>query len=299
MVAIASRVSARHGAQSPRLVRRVSAGTVGYALTAIALLVGWLLTRERALVDASDGIGYWLGIAGASMMATLLLYPVRKRIRALRVLGATRHWFRVHMIFGIAGPLLILYHCNFRFGSLNSTVALVCTLAVALSGLIGKYLYTKIYADLDGHKLDLKKLSERARLGASDGYAVAGFMPKLVERMTAFDELVLRPPTSFFATLVLPARLGVQTRWHTLRLIWFTSQQLRALARTSPAAAAERKRLGRTIRKFILSHQARVRRVAEFSSYERLFSLWHVFHLPFFYMLVLTAILHVIAVHMY
>ena len=35
------------------------------------------------------------------------------------------------------------------------------------------------------------------------------------------------------------------------------------------------------------------------NSYERLFGLWHVFHLPFFYMLVVTAIVHVVAVHMY
>ena len=40
-------------------------------------------------------------------------------------------------------------------------------------------------------------------------------------------------------------------------------------------------------------------RVAQFSLYERLFSLWHVFHLPFFFMLVLSACVHVLAVHMY
>jgi hypothetical protein len=43
----------------------------------------------------------------------------------------------------------------------------------------------------------------------------------------------------------------------------------------------------------------RVRRVAELGSYERMFSLWHVFHLPFFYMLVVAALIHVLAVHMY
>jgi hypothetical protein len=42
-----------------------------------------------------------------------------------------------------------------------------------------------------------------------------------------------------------------------------------------------------------------IRRVAELGSYERLFSLWHVFHLPFFYILVVTALVHVLAVHMY
>ena len=39
--------------------------------------------------------------------------------------------------------------------------------------------------------------------------------------------------------------------------------------------------------------------VAHFSTYERLFSLWHVLHVPLVYMLVLSAIAHVVAVHMY
>ena len=42
-----------------------------------------------------------------------------------------------------------------------------------------------------------------------------------------------------------------------------------------------------------------VRRVAEFDAYERLFSLWHAFHLPFCVMLFLAAAVHVVAVHMY
>jgi hypothetical protein len=38
---------------------------------------------------------------------------------------------------------------------------------------------------------------------------------------------------------------------------------------------------------------------AQFSAYERLFSLWHALHIPLFVMLLLTGILHVVAVHLY
>jgi hypothetical protein len=40
-------------------------------------------------------------------------------------------------------------------------------------------------------------------------------------------------------------------------------------------------------------------RAAEFSNYERLFSLWHALHIPFLCMLVITAVAHVVAVHIY
>ena len=49
----------------------------------------------------------------------------------------------------------------------------------------------------------------------------------------------------------------------------------------------------------VRSYVAGIRKVAEFGTYERLFSLWHAFHLPFCVMLFLAAAVHVIAVHMY
>jgi hypothetical protein len=42
-----------------------------------------------------------------------------------------------------------------------------------------------------------------------------------------------------------------------------------------------------------------LQRHAQFATYERLFALWHVVHIPFVYMLVISAIVHVVAVHMY
>ncbi len=44
---------------------------------------------------------------------------------------------------------------------------------------------------------------------------------------------------------------------------------------------------------------AAVQRVAQFGVFERLFSCWHVLHVPLVYMMVLSAIAHVVAVHMY
>jgi len=43
----------------------------------------------------------------------------------------------------------------------------------------------------------------------------------------------------------------------------------------------------------------RLRKVVEFNFYERMFALWHVLHLPLFFMLVIAAIVHIIAVHWY
>ena len=39
--------------------------------------------------------------------------------------------------------------------------------------------------------------------------------------------------------------------------------------------------------------------MARFNSFERLFSLWHLVHVPFFVMMILSGLFHVFAVHLY
>jgi hypothetical protein len=275
------------------------AALIGYVLAALAVLVCWLVNRNGHLVDPLRGIGYWLGIAGASLMTVLLLYPVRKKLRFMRHFGATRHWFRLHMMFGVLGPILVLYHSNFALGSLNSNVALFCTLLVAGSGLVGRYIHAKIHSDLDGNRTSLRELAHKARVTADQRAHVAALVPELLERITAFDVSVLEPPHGLAAALMLPAKLAFLTRWESHRLGILVRRRLRDQARKSPVVAAQRARLQTAITRFARDHLRRVRKVAELNSYEQMFGLWHLFHLPFFCMLVVTAIVHVIAVHMY
>ena len=213
--------------------------------------------------------------------------------------GATRHWFRMHMVFGVLGPVLILFHSNFALGSLNSNVALICMLLVAGSGLVGRYIHAKIYADLDGTRTTLRELSDKAGVTAEQRAHVAVLVPELLERITVFDKSVLEPPHGIVAALLLPAKLAFATRWEGVRLARMIRRRFRELARKSPIIAKQKKRLQAGVTRFALEHLRRVRKVAELNSYERMFGLWHLFHLPFFYMMVVTALVHVVAVHMY
>src|SRR5215471_1540976 len=180
------------------------AAQLGYGIAALALLVGRLLNRHGHLVDPLRGIGYWLGVVGASLMAVLLLYPLRKKLRVMSYFGATRHWFRMHMMFGVLGPVLILFHSNFAFGSLNSNVALICMLLVAGSGLVGRYIHAKIFADLDGKRTTFRELADKAGVTAEQRAHVAVLVPELLERINVFDKSVLEPPHGIAAALLLP-----------------------------------------------------------------------------------------------
>ncbi len=66
----------------------------------------------------------------------------------------------------MVGPVLILFHANFSLGATNSNVALFSMLLVAGSGVVGRYIYTRLHARLEGHEdtlEQLKAIGERLR----------------------------------------------------------------------------------------------------------------------------------------
>ena len=270
----------------------------GFSLAALAIVIGYLGRDSRRLF-AEDGLGYALGIVGSLLILTLLLYPLRKRIRLLKVLGSVKNWFRVHMMLGVVGPLAILYHSNFQLGSVNSTAAMLSMLLVAGSGLVGRFLYAKVHKGLYGRKSNLKELLASVKLSKAEAGGAAQFIPDLMSMVAEYDRQVLKPPKSIVACMFLPARLAIRTRLGYRSIVRRVEAQLDEQAALSPVVRQHRDRLAALARRFVREHLKRVRRVAAFAAYDRLFSLWHKVHLPFFYLLIVTAILHVIAVHVY
>ncbi len=106
-------------------------------------------------ITPETGLGYCLGIVGGSMMILLLIYPARKRMQSLAPIGSVKAWFQIHMVLGVLGPLLVLFHSNFRTGATNSNVALYCMLLVSGSGLIGRYFYSRIHTEMSGSQESL------------------------------------------------------------------------------------------------------------------------------------------------
>ncbi len=278
--------------------RWITPARVFFAVCALVIYLGWRLPTER-YITPERGFGYILGIVGGSMMVLLLLYSARKRVRWLKFLGSLSKWFEVHMALGVLGPICILYHSNFSLGATNSNVALFCMLTVASSGLVGRYFYSHIHYGLYGRKMSLGELQQNAeRLRALQG--TIAFLPELVNRLEQQEARLLasgtRVPVLGLAKPLIVAVNAPLARW---RLRRYVSKALRAAARQSPLVAEQRRRLRRAAGTYIKTRLVATRRVAEFEAYERLFSLWHVLHMPLMFIMFMAAIVHVVAVHVY
>ena len=221
---------------------------------------GWFERREY-WYSADHGLGYAFGITGLSLMGLLLLYPLRKHWQPMARLFPIRYWFRMHMVLGIVGPTFILFHANFNQGSINSSVALYSMLLVAGSGLVGRYVYTRIHRGLYGEAIRYSDLVMEFDLAGSVGRG-------------AVDDRIA----------AIKSRLDSNTG-STVGLL-FTMVALRhRAAKTADAREAQ--------------VFAALSRMASLRAFSRLFSMWHVLHLPIFFMMLITAAVHVVVVHMY
>ncbi len=286
----------RVGRHAVTLRRLLAAATT--VVTVLILYLGWV-HRHDGLLTPEEGLGYGLGVTGAAMMAALAGYPLRKRIPGWRRCGALKSWFRMHMVLGLVGPILILFHANFQTGSLNSTIALWSMITVVASGIVGRYLYARIHDGLYGKHLRLSDLRQRLDRESDRLAIVLRAAPKVAERLHAYETRALRAPKNVIHGVVRIVAAGIATRWGAFVL---GRRARRSLARVGRAAGWDAERLAReraAVLEYIDGYLDTVRRVVEFGFYERLFAAWHVLHVPLFVLLGLAALVHVVAVHTY
>ncbi len=267
-------------------------------LLVLLTLLTWLIARS-GYYTAGDDLGYYMGMVGGLMMLALLLYPLRKHLRFMRYLGAISHWFRLHMVFGVGGPVLIVLHSTYRIGSLNAGVAMGCMLLVAGSGVIGRFIYTRIHHGLYGRKASLEELQTQLGISTGELQSRFRFAPVVEQRLRTFGAIAQNPPRGFFANTWQFLSLGLRAR-RTRALC------MRDLRKILGKHAAERdwdraKLRGQldAANNMIAGYLETTRSAAQFNTYERMFSLWHILHVPFVFMLAISGVVHVIAVHMY
>ncbi len=266
-------------------------------MTALVVLWGWQAQLGRFMTP-ERGIGYVLGIVGGSSMLLLMLYPARKRVRWLNFLGSVPEWFQLHMVLGIIGPVCVLFHANFGLGATNSNVALFCMLAVVGSGVVGRYFYTRLHAKLDGRQASLAELQNIADTLTQQASVVA-VLPELLAAIEAEERRLLEPAHGAISRLLHVFTVGlraVYARWRLHRLI---DRAVLDSARRSATIAQHAGRLRAAARRYADRRLDAGRRVAEFRVYARLFSLWHVLHVPLLIMLVIAGVVHVISVQIY
>jgi len=277
--------------------RRAGGLIFGTCLLAV-LAIGWFNRNQEYLIP-DDGAGYWLGVAGSLLMLLLLIYPLRKRMRLRFLGGSVVFWFRAHMILGLVGPALILFHANFAMVTMNSAVATIAMLVVAASGVVGRYLYRKIHLGLYGRKAVVQEiLADAKSLKESLGANVPG-IGHFVDQLDAFAAHLREARPSLAAGAWCLLALALRARVARWRLLSTARQFLAVEAERHSWSRQERAQRFAAIVNLVTLYISATRKAAAFKFYDRLFGIWHVLHVPLFIILIIAASVHIVAAHFY
>jgi len=273
---------------SPSLPGRLLA----FVLVGLSIWVAYKVATGKYYTPRSN-FGFYLGVAGSVMMLALLAYPLRKHVRFMHRWGALKNWFRIHMIMGIVGPILVLFHSTFHLRSTNATVALFSMLGVVISGIVGRFIYTKIHYGLYGRRATLGNIQAEFAGRSNDAKSRLHFAPRVEQWLQSFERDSTQLDRSFISHLFSPLTLGSKR----IILDFRCARELRRILKTERhpefrGGASEAIRLSS-------SYLRECERVAEFSTYERFFSLWHMLHVPLIYILAACTVFHIMAVYMY
>jgi hypothetical protein len=253
----------------------------------------WSQINFRASFDFT----YNSGLTGGILMLLTLVYALRKRIKILKKFGGMEGWYYFHLIGGVVGPFVIIFHSAFSLRSINSTMAFVAMMLVVVSGLFGRYIYTRIGYGLHS-KITTIKDTESALIESIRKYQ-SEFVESIERRLSTFALACLAGPKSF---IKLPLRfLAIRAAAATC---YVTASE--DMARMLKVHAHEEgwtmhvyKNLLDEEKRLLREHINSVVQIAHVHVYERVLVRWRILHIPLLYILFITGCAHVLAVHMY
>jgi hypothetical protein len=249
---------------------------------------------KYAALRPSGSVGLKMGYLGLAMFFTIFLYPIRRRWQWLSQIGSSKHWLNFHMLLGVMAPFVIAFHASFKFRGFAG-MAFWLMVIVAISGVVGRYIYGQIPHALNAAEISLaglkiqqanlaQRLTEQKLLAVADLQSLLRLpKPERVAKMWLLTAIVYM----IALDLVRPWRVA-RLRRHAVNI----REKLRTiggLLRTSHwdlefAIDAARDQAALSKRMLFLSRARDV------------FRLWHVIHRPFSYSFLILAVVHITVV---
>lgn len=249
---------------------------------------------KHELLKPSGSIGIKLGVLGTVLFFIIFLYALRKVIPWLGRFGTARHWMDFHVIAGVTAPVLIAFHASFKFQGIAG-FAFWIMLAVAISGIIGRYLYAQIPRSLNAAELSLAELRSNERELSEALLGQSLFTERQLAR-------ALQVPTAEHIKKISPVRAIGEMIVADAGLVF----RVASLRRTSSPFVTKFISLGglfssgnretEFVVRLVRQKASLSKRVVFLGQTQRVFHLWHVIHRPFSYAFAILAIMHIAVV---
>lgn len=237
---------------------------------------------EYRVLRPAGKFGHTVGVIGSAMMLFMLLYSVRKRTRLFRNLFPLSNWLQLHIYLGVFGPLLIILHSSFKVQGLIA-VSFWSMIAVALSGVLGRYLYLQIPRTLAGTEIDFNELEQMNKNMTQEIHQKYQIEPIHLESIETSIFPRVKPEKgliiALFSMIYNDSIRPIRT--HRLRKYLVKKLNISSHAVTQMLSTIKQKAMLQ-------------RRISMWNAIHQLFHYWHVIHKPFAIIMYIIMFVHIL-----
>jgi hypothetical protein len=250
------------------------------------------LSPKHMFLKPSGIIGLRLGMIGFVLFLIVYLYPLRKVWPWLGRQGNARHWLDFHVLLGITAPILIAFHSSFKFSGLAG-VAFWIMVVVALSGVVGRYIYSQVPRKMNYVEVSLKERKEQSEKLAEQLNSLGVLSPRDVESLLRLPNLEQARQMSLVTALwkMILFDMGFPFKvWKVRQKMLWSHRNVWSLVGFKRTENAKLENAIATARE----QTVLAKKILFLSKTQKLLDLWHMIHRPFSYSFALLASIHVI-----
>ena len=237
---------------------------------------------DHNLLKPSGMLGHGFGIIGTLMMIIGVgVYMIRKRYRKLFNIGYLKHWLEFHIFLCSVGPVLVLYHTAFKFGGLVS-ISFWSMVLVVISGVVGRFIYLQIPRTIQGRELSEQELIE---IKEKLAIRVRSVLSEDASTLTEFERI---SSADRYKSFKLSTAIGY------LHRDFFDIKRVMRLFKKRIKLLGIDENQHKELMKAAKSELTIARRIAFLRTSQKLFQLWHIFHLPFAIAMFVIMVIHVL-----
>ena len=232
---------------------------------------------------AGSSLALTCGYVGTALMVLSMAYLLQRRFGWFKRTASNQFWLDVHLMTGTVGPLFILLHSAMRLTTWVS-IPFWSMVAVVISGVVGRYLYTLVPAMSSKH--DLSVLEHRRAITelAKDHPQAGDLAYQIIEEENERSERAWNIGLVALLLWIL---------FDDIRHLWMRASYRRRLRALAPPPIA--RKIARRMDRVVFFE----RRKELAPRGKALLHSWKKVHVPFSVVLLVTMLLHIVlALHL-
>ena len=233
--------------------------------------------QEYAVLKPGGFVSHGFGILGTAMMLILFFYSARKRIKLFQGWGNLSYFLDIHIFLGIFGPLFIILHSTFKLNGIVS-VSFWSMVAVAISGIWGRFLYLQIPRNRQGIELNRNEIESR-----QENY---------IEQLRSDFDLEYDSVKTLKNIIVENSSTNTRAFFGFSKIRKNLKINIHNFVKENNIPYGRMKELYSLVEKY-----AKLKRQSELMDvFQKYFHYWHVFHKPFAYLMIIIMAVHIAVV---